>query len=364
MRFVSPVDVMRYALRLAERGRGAVEPNPAVGAVIVTDDLVLVGEGWHQAFGGPHAEIHALRQAGDAARGATLFVTLEPCCHFGKTAPCTQAVLAAGIRRVVVGATDPNPQVAGQGVRDLMAARVEVETGLLRREAEAIIAPFRKLMTTNRPWVIAKWAMTLDGKLATKTGDSRWISNEASRKLVHELRGRMDAIVVGIGTALADDPLLTARPAGLRTALRVVIDSQARLPVNSQLVTTARQIPLLVAVTESAPSERVEKLQSNGVEVLKFPVDVAGKLSLNALLMELGRRRCTNVLVEGGGALLGSLFDQRLIDEVYAFIAPKVIGGDAMAIGGDGLAAMHDALALNDSEVRVLNGDVLIHGRL
>lgn len=364
MRFVSPADVMRHALRLAESGFGAVEPNPAVGAVIVTEDLQLLGEGWHQAFGGPHAEIHALRQAGHAARGATLFVTLEPCCHFGKTPPCTQTVLAAGIRRVIVGTEDPNPQVAGQGVRKLVAAGVEVEMGLLRREAQAIIAPFRKLVTTNRPWVIAKWAMTLDGKLATKTGDARWISNEASRKLVHELRGRMDAIVVGIGTALADDPLLTARPAGPRTPLRIILDRQARLPAGSQLVATAREVPLLVAVTEAAPQERVVELQSRGVEVLTLPVDAAGKPSMHVLLDELGRRRCTNVLVEGGGVLLGSLFDQRLIDEVYAFVGPKVIGGDAAAIGGSGLAAMCDAWSLRDAETRVLDGDVLIHGRL
>lgn len=366
MRFDSPAQVMQHALELARTGLGFVEPNPPVGAVIVNEDLEVLGAGWHQRFGGPHAEIHALQAAGDAARGATLYVTLEPCCHFGKTPPCTQAVVAAGIGKVVVATNDPNPQVAGRGSQQLREAGVTVEHGLLREEAAALISPFAKLMLRGLPWIIAKWAMTLDGKLATPTGDSQWISNEASRRIVHELRGRMDAIVVGIGTALADDPRLTARPAGPRTALRIVVDRQARLPLDSQLVRTANDTPVLVATATEAPAEKVSALEQAGVDVLRLPADAAGEVSLPALCDELGRRRFTNVLIEGGQKLLGACFDQRLIDEVYVFIAPKLVGGtDApRSIAGRGVPLMNDALRLEHLEIRNIDSDVLIHGRI
>jgi diaminohydroxyphosphoribosylaminopyrimidine deaminase/5-amino-6-(5-phosphoribosylamino)uracil reductase len=354
---------MRRALALAEKGRGHVEPNPLVGAVVVRDGRE-VGAGWHQKYGAAHAEVNAFAQAGEAARGATLYVTLEPCCHHGKTPPCTDAVLRTGVQRVVAAMADPFPQVAGKGAAILRAAGIHIEFGLCATEARRLNAPYLKLLASGRPYVHAKWAMSLDGKIATRTGHSQWISNDASRRRVHELRGQMDGILVGIGTALADDPLLTARPAGPRTAVRVIVDSQARLPVGSRLVATAREVPLLIAVTGAAPPDRIAKLQACGVEVLTLPGDAAGKLSLTALLDELGRRRFTNVLVEGGGTLLGSLFDERLIDEVYAFVAPKVIGGDAEAIGGAGLTAMRDALSLREANVRILEGDVLIHGRL
>src|SRR5262249_38708583 len=225
---------MQLALELAERGRGAVEPNPLVGAVVVRDGR-LVGEGWHQRYG----EAHALAAAGAAAQGATLYVTLEPCCHYGKTPPCTEAVLRAGVGRVVAAMLDPFPPVSGQGVARLRAVGVTVEVGLGEAEARRLNAPYLKLLATGRPYVHAKWAMTLDGKICTRTGDSKWISGEASRRRVHELRGRMDAILVGIGTALADDPLLTARPPGPRIATRIVLDSRGRLPASAQLVRTA-----------------------------------------------------------------------------------------------------------------------------
>src|SRR5579884_2079657 len=225
-----PDDVwMRRALELAEHGRGYVEPNPLVGAVVVRDGQ-LVGEGWHQHYGEAHAEIHALAAAGEGSRGATLYVTLEPCCHFGKTPPCTDAVLRAGIRRVVAAMPDPFPAVAGKGAELLRQAGVTVELGIGEAEARRLNAPYLKLLEKRRPWVHAKWAMTLDGKIATRTGDSKWISNEASRRIVHALRGRMDAVIVGAGTALADDPLLTARPPGPRVATRAVLDSTGRLP--------------------------------------------------------------------------------------------------------------------------------------
>ena len=258
---------MQRALELAAQGQGFVEPNPMVGCVIARG-AEIVGEGWHRRFGQAHAEVEALRIAGSRARGATLYVTLEPCCHQGKTPPCTRAVLAAGVARVVAAMADPFPQVAGGGLAELRAAGVEVQTGILENQARKLNAPYLKLLSAGRPWVVAKWAMTLDGKIAARTGDSRWISSPASRQLVHQLRGRMDAILVGRGTAAADDPQLTARPPGPRTALRIVVDTRASLSLASRLVRTAREVPVLVAVGPEAASADCANLQAAGCEVL------------------------------------------------------------------------------------------------
>jgi diaminohydroxyphosphoribosylaminopyrimidine deaminase/5-amino-6-(5-phosphoribosylamino)uracil reductase len=352
---------MRRALELAERGRGHVEPNPLVGAVIVHDGH-LVGEGWHQRYGGPHAEVHALAAAGAAARGSTLYVTLEPCCHHGKTPPCTNAILAAGITRVVAAMTDPFPQVAGQGAEQLRAAGVAVEFGLGETEARRLNAPYLTLLATGRPHVHAKWAMTLDGKIATRTGASQWISNEASRGLVHGLRGRMDAILVGIGTVLADDPLLTARPPGPRTATRIVLDSQGRLPPTCRLVQTAASTPTLIATTQLSPA-RIPQVQALGCEVLCLP-EIDGRPDIGALLAELGRRRMTNLLIEGGSAVLGSFLDAGLIDEFHVFIAPRLVGGATARtpIAGKGVATIAEGLRLADCRVEMVQGDVYIHG--
>jgi diaminohydroxyphosphoribosylaminopyrimidine deaminase/5-amino-6-(5-phosphoribosylamino)uracil reductase len=351
---------MRRALELAARGRGAVEPNPMVGAVVVRDGAV-VGEGWHQKYGGPHAEVFALDAAGEAARGATLYVSLEPCCHHGKTPPCTDAVIRAGVARVVAAMRDPFPRVAGQGEAILRGAGIAVEVGVCEEEARSLNAPYLKLLGNGRPWVIAKWAMTLDGKIATRTGDSKWISNKASRHLVHELRGRVDAIVVGIGTALADDPLLTARPPGSRVALRVVMDRTARLPLTSQLVRTAREAPTLIVCDERlSPPQRREALCQAGCAVL------AGECTVGGLLDELGRRRLTNVLVEGGSGVLGAFLDAGEIDEVCAFVAPRLAGGAAAKtpIGGTGAETIGQALTLRDQRVEVIGGDVYVTGRV
>jgi len=363
--YSSETEVMRHALSLAARGIGHVEPNPPVGAVIVDDQLRELGCGYHQQYGGPHAEIHALAAAGERARGATLFCTLEPCCHFGKTPPCSQAVIAAGIRRVVIAMSDPAPHVAGGGVVELRAAGMTVETGLLEAEARQLTAPFVRLMTRQRPWVHAKWAMTLDGKIASRTGHSQWISNTQSRAVVHQLRGRMDAIVVGIGTLLADDPLLTARPAGPRVATRVVIDSHARLPLSSQLVRTARDTPVLCVTSTAASVEAMDSLRATGVEIFQTAADEAGHPDVGEWLAELGRRKMTHVLVEGGGVLLGSLFDAQAIDEVHAFIAPKLVGGAhaPSPLQGAGLATIPEQ-NLTVLETQILDGDIYVHGRL
>lgn len=354
---------MDRALELARRGIGAVEPNPPVGAVILSPAGELVGEGWHQKFGGPHAEVFALEQAGEAAQGGTLYCTLEPCCHFGKTPPCSRAVIAAGVKKVVIAQQDPFSLVNGGGIAELRAAGIEVEVGLGQESATWLTAPFFKLATTGRPWVHAKWAMTLDGKIAARTGHSQWISGESSRAVVHELRGRMDAIVVGIGTAYADDPLLTARPAGPRLATRVVVDANARLPLDSQLVRTAGEAPVLCIVADNADFQRVQHLQERGVEILAMPRLVNGHFACDGWLTEMGYRRWTNILVEGGSELWGSLFDANAIDEVHAFIAPKLVGGKGAPgpLGGRGLPAIPEHL-LHNVQIQQIGNDVYMHG--
>jgi diaminohydroxyphosphoribosylaminopyrimidine deaminase/5-amino-6-(5-phosphoribosylamino)uracil reductase len=359
---------MGRALALATRGEGLIEPNPMVGCVIVRN-REIVGEGFHQRFGGPHAEVNALAVAGELAAGATAYVSLEPCCHEGKTPPCTQALIRAGVKRVVAAIQDPFPQVSGRGLTELQSAGIECDVGIGSADANWLLAPYRKLIATGRPWVITKWAMTLDGKLATRTGDSKWISSEASRAVVHQLRGRMDAIMVGSGTAQADDPLLTARtafPADVkRIAARVVIDSAASLSSQSRLVQTAGDIPVLVAAADDAKEESCQRLTDAGVEVLRCSGNTHEK-RLISLLDELGRRRMTNVLVEGGARLLGTLFDTHAVDEAHVFIAPKFAGGAAALspIVGEGVARMSDALKLADITIEELDGDVYVHGRV
>jgi diaminohydroxyphosphoribosylaminopyrimidine deaminase/5-amino-6-(5-phosphoribosylamino)uracil reductase len=353
---------MLRALELARRGEGSVEPNPMVGCVLVHRGAI-VGEGWHQRFGGPHAEIEALNAAGDAARGATAYVTLEPCAHHGKTPPCTNALVSAGVARVVVACEDPNPQVNGRGLAELTAAGIQCSSGVLAEEAAELIAPFKKLITERRPWVVAKWAMTLDGKIATHSGDSRWISGEDSRVRVHELRGRVDAIIVGRGAVQQDDPLLTVRPSGPRIPTRIVLDSLASVPTESQLVRTAAEAPVLVAASKAAPEAQCERLRTAGVEVWQSPAEDPAQRWFD-LLDELGRRQMTNVLVEGGAKLLSALFDAHSIDEVHAFVAPKLVGGGPSPIAGHGVELMKDARQLRGCVVEQLGSDVYLYGRL
>ena len=359
---------MLRACKVAARAIGFAEPNPTVGCVIAIGDEVLA-EGWTQEYGSHHAEVHALNNVSDEDRErlheATMYVTLEPCCHQGKTPPCTNAILSSPIRRVVIAVEDPFPQVAGKGIDRLRDAGAQIEIGVAAEAATRLFAPYLKLQRTGRPWVIAKWAMTLDGKMATAQGDSQWISSPTSRKVVHEIRGRVDGVMVGIGTAFADDPQLTARPAGPRTALRIVFDSTARLPTDSQLATTAHEHPVLLAVGPTAPRDRVDKLSQMGVEILSLPGETH-ELRLQQLLQALGQRRLTNLLVEGGGDLLGGLFDGHHVDEVHAFVAPKIAGGRAAIppVGGAGVSAMAHAGKLDDIEWTQLESDIYIKGRV
>lgn len=354
-------EAMKRALVLAARGRGAVEPNPMVGAVIVRNGKIIA-EGYHRRFGLAHAEVEAISAAGRRARGAELFVTLEPCCHEGKTPPCTDAIIAAGIRRVVLAMRDPFQKVRGRGIRRLRNAGLKVDVGLLQQEARELNAPFVKLCTTGLPWVIAKYAMTLDGDTAAASGDSRWISCEESRRRVHRIRGMVDAIVVGAGTAAADDPLLTARPPGRRTASRIVVDSTARLSLDSQLVKTACETPLIVATTERAAQKRVKALRDAGAEVI-----LAGsgrRVDVRRLCLELGRREMTNILIEGGASLLGSLLEARLVDEVMVFVAPRLAGEGLGAVRGWGAAGMSDTLPLGNVTYTKSGADMLVRGRV
>lgn len=361
---------MARALELAARGAGWTNPNPQVGAVIVKDGGII-GEGWHAAYGKLHAEREALAHCVEDPRGATIYVTLEPCCHWGKTPPCTEAIIEAGITRVVVGAPDPNPLVAGKGFEVLREAGIEVVEGVLLDECRAINEVFFHYIQNGLPQVIAKYAMTLDGKIATRTGASRWITSEAARKRVHEDRHRYAAIMVGIGTVLADDPELTSRIPNQETKnpLRVVIDSSARTPLTSKLVQTAREIPTLIAVAAQAPAEHIAALEEAGCEVFVSPANGAvqpaehDRVDLPALLAYLGKEKSIDsVIVEGGATLLWSFFSQGLVDRVQAYIAPKVFGGTGAPSPVQGLGVETPAGAIHCSTPTVtrLGQDILL----
>jgi diaminohydroxyphosphoribosylaminopyrimidine deaminase/5-amino-6-(5-phosphoribosylamino)uracil reductase len=352
---------MRRALRLAARGRGWTSPNPMVGAVIVKGGRV-VGEGYHHMVGGPHAEVNALRVAGGAARGATLYVTLEPCCHHGRTPPCTEAVIAAGIRRVVAAMRDPDPRVNGKGLAQLRSAGIGTEVGVLEAEAGRLNEAYLKRITTGLPFVSLKAAMSLDGKIATSVGESRWITGEKARALGHRLRASHDALLTGVETVLADDPELTVRLARGRTPLRVVADSQARTPPDARLL-TADQRPPVIAVTGRAPLARRRRLERAGAQVWVLPAR-EGRINLKALMQRLVGAGIQSVLVEGGGTLAESALAAGLVDRVYFFIAPLLIGGAAAptAVEGPGVRHLARAWRLKDMRVRRVGEDVLIVG--
>jgi diaminohydroxyphosphoribosylaminopyrimidine deaminase / 5-amino-6-(5-phosphoribosylamino)uracil reductase len=359
------ITLMQLALQQARKGEGFVEPNPMVGAVVATADGTVISTGYHQRFGEAHAEINAIAEAGSRTAGHDLYVTLEPCSHWGKTPPCADAVIKAGFRRVIIGCQDPAPHVAGQGIQRLRDAGIEVTVGVCDSEAKRLIAPFEMLMLRKRPWVHAKWAMTLDGRTASRTGHSKWISSEASRTIVHQLRGRMDAIITGAGTMRRDDPLLTTRPAGIRTPLRVVIDTDGTsLQAETNLIKSLADGPVLICVSDQIPKHEIARLESLGAEVFACVTNNAGRIELSAVIAELGRRSCTNVLTEAGAEILGSLFDATLIDEVHVFIAPRLIGGAAArpAIAGGGAASMPEIPNVINVRQTLIGDDVLIEG--
>jgi diaminohydroxyphosphoribosylaminopyrimidine deaminase/5-amino-6-(5-phosphoribosylamino)uracil reductase len=361
-----PADFMAYALALARQVLGTTSPNPAVGAVVVREGQVI-GWGATQPPGGPHAERVALAQAGERARGATLYVTLEPCVHYGRTPPCVEAIIAAGIAEVHVAVLDPNPLVNGRGVQTLKAHGIRVVVGEHAAEARRLNEWFFKYVSTGRPFVLAKYAMTLDGKIATCTGDSRWITGPAARAMVHRLRAQVDAVIVGVGTVRADDPSLTARPEAfgeapaVRQPVRIVVDSRGHTPLDARVL--SREAPTWIATTERMDVERRKRYSERGAEVLILPTR-NGQVDLEALLEELGRRQIAWVMVEGGSRLLGSLWDLGLIDKVMAFIAPKCIGGEQAPgpIGGRGRPRMAEAIPLDDVEIQPVGEDWCISG--
>lgn len=348
---------MRRALELAAKGGVRTAPNPNVGAVVVRGGRV-VGEGYHRDYGGPHAEVLALRAAGSKARGATLYVTLEPCSpHPKKTPPCTELLARSGLKRVVAAMRDPNPAVSGRGYALLRKAGLKVDAGLLAKEAAELIAPFVKAQTLGLPWVAVKWATTLDGKIATRTGDSRWISNEESRRWLHRWRDTFQAILVGSGTVLRDDPML--RGAKTRPT-RIILDSDARTPEGARVIRTAREQTTILAVTPDAPAARVKRLEKAGAQILMLDIR-----DLGLVFRTLAGEGFHKILVEGGGEVHASVLEERLADEACVFVAPKVIGGrDAKtAVEGEGLESMSQALRLDRVTVDRLGDDVVIRGR-
>lgn len=355
---------MQRALDLAAQARGRTNPNPMVGAVIVRDGQV-VGEGYHHQAGTPHAEIHALDQAGAQARGATLYVTLEPCSHFGRTPPCADAVIRAGIGKVFIATLDPNPRVAGDGLKKLTEVGIEVEVGVLEPEARRLNQVFFKYIQTGLPYVALKTAMTLDGKIATRSGDSRWVTVESSRRFVHQLRNTHDAILAGIGTVLKDDPRLNTRleAEDIKDPVRIIIDGALQLPLHSNIAQTAdRQRTLLFCSNKSDPRRQL-KLETQGLEVISLACD-PDLIPLETVLEILGDMGICSLLVEGGGEVNAYLLEHNLIDKCYWFVAPKIVGGRSAPspVGGQGQALMGDAKELQSIELQRFDRDILITG--
>ncbi|MBT9132483.1 bifunctional diaminohydroxyphosphoribosylaminopyrimidine deaminase/5-amino-6-(5-phosphoribosylamino)uracil reductase RibD [candidate division NPL-UPA2 bacterium Unc8] len=350
---------MKAALRLAVKGRGYVSPNPMVGAVIVYDGQI-VGKGYHKKAGLPHAEINALKESGEAAKGATLYVNLEPCNHQGKTPPCTDKIIEAGISKVVVAMEDPNPLNSGEGFRRLKSAGINVKTSILENEARQLNEAFIKFIKTGEPFITAKIAMSLDGKIATRTGESKWITGIKARKYVQKLRSEVDAILVGINTIIKDDPGLKA---GNRKEkpIRIILDSQARIPLKARVLTGRPKT--MIAITKYATISKINELKKTGAEVL-ITGEKGGKIDLKELMKKLGKLGVTSLLLEGGGEVLSSALSARVVDKALFFIAPKIIGGrDApTTVGGEGIKSISEAVSLKRIKVRRFEEDVLIEG--
>ncbi len=360
---------MRMALKLARRGIGSVEPNPAVGAVIVKANQVI-GKGRHEKFGNPHAEINALEDCktlGVNPRGAAMYVTLEPCSHVGKTGPCTQAIIEAGPAKVFVAMLDPSEHAGGKGIEQLRDAGIEVQVGLCETEARLLNAPFIKFATTGKCWVTLKWAQSIDGKVAVtepRTSGSGWISGEQSRKDVHKLRRRSQAILVGVNTVIADDPLLTARPGKGKKLIRIVLDNNLRIPLNCKLIKTARKSPVLIYTKEKtvrANPEIAEKITKKGTEVLAWP-DTDGRSNLYFLLDGLSKRGIAQLFVEGGPRVLTSFLKEELADEIVVYIAPKILGAQGSVDITGPMAELTQAISLHYVDIKRFGGDVRLRG--
>ncbi len=357
---------MLAALKLAARGVGSVEPNPAVGCVIVKS-VQIIGKGWHRKFGESHAEINALEDcktlAADPA-GSTMYITLEPCSHQGQTPPCTDAIIAARPAKVMVAAIDPSPHANGKGIELLRRAGIEVQVGLCEREARQLNAPFFKFTTTRKPWVILKWAQSIDGKAAYADTTQRWVSNELSRSDAHKLRHRVGGILVGINTVLADDPSLTVRPRTRRQPLRIVLDSRLRIPMRSKLLRNTKKAPVMIVSGRQAVEEHsttVARINKKDAEVLALPA-YSGHCEINLLLDELGRRRITQLLVEGGPKVIASFLKERLVNEICVYVTPKLLGAEGAADITEALAELTEAVGLDNVNIKQFGNDVRLSG--
>lgn len=354
---------MEQALAIAQYATGRTSPNPMVGAVIVRNGRV-VGQGWHRQAGTPHAEVNALQQAGELARGATMYVTLEPCSHHGRTGPCSEAVIAAGIKKVIVAMTDPNPLVAGKGIGQLRDAGIEVVEGVLAEQSAKMNEVFIKWISTKIPFVVLKSAMSLDGKIAAHTGHSQWITGSKSREVVHQLRDRYDAILVGIGTVLADNPSLTTRlQTPGKNPLRIIVDSKARIPLDAQVIKDG--LPTVLAVTAEAPQDKLDALQACGITIVTTEAK-QGRVDLPQLFKILGQQGITSILVEGGASINASLLAENMVDKIKWFIAPKIIGGINAPgpVGGMGVTDVNHATLFEDIKMESIGEDILISAYL
>ncbi|MCD7856122.1 MAG: bifunctional diaminohydroxyphosphoribosylaminopyrimidine deaminase/5-amino-6-(5-phosphoribosylamino)uracil reductase RibD [Clostridiales bacterium] len=350
---------MERAVELALKGKGFVSPNPMVGAVIVKDGVVL-GEGWHRQYGGLHAEREALAAAKGDVRGADMYVTLEPCCHYGKQPPCTEAVIKSGIKRVFVGSDDPNPLVNGKGTEILRNSGIEVTTGVLKEKCDSINGIFFHYINTKMPYCVCKFAMSADGKIAAASGESQWISCEKSRQKVHAMRGEYRGILVGIGTVLADDPMLNCRISGMRSPVRIICDSHLNLPLESKIVKTASEYETIAACL-NAECEKAEKLREAGVKVLEVK-EKDGKLDMRDLFSKLGELKIDSLMVEGGGEINFSVLREGLCNKVLIFAAPMILGGRASKtpVEGDGVESLKDAIRLKEPEIYKIGSDVVL----
>lgn len=356
---------MKRAIELAKQGSGWTAPNPLVGAVVVKNGRVI-GEGYHRKYGELHAERNALAACSEDPAGATLYVTLEPCCHYGKTPPCTEIIIEKKIAKVVIGSRDPNPKVAGKGARILREHGIEVVEDYMREACDALNPVFFHYITTKTPYVVLKFAMTLDGKIATRTGASKWITGEAARNHVHQLRGRYAGILAGIGTVLEDDPMLNCRIDGAHQPLRIILDSHLRIPMGSRLVRSAKEYPLLIVCNESTRdreegTSRIQKLEEAGAKVWTLP-EKNGHPDLNVLMQRLGEEKIDSVLIEGGGTVNEAALKAHIVHHVYAYIAPKIFGGEdaKTPVEGSGIRLPQECANLRLAKITVLLNDMLL----
>ena len=356
-------DYMKQALRLALKGLGKTSPNPMVGAVIVKDGRII-GKGYHHYFGGNHAEVNAIQSAQESITGSTLYVTLEPCCHYGKTPPCVDAIIQHNIGRVVIGTLDPNPQVNGKSIEILQQHGIETRVGVLETECHSLNEAYFKHITTGMPLVTVKFAQTVDGRIATSTGSSQWIASSQSRKLAHRLRTANGAIMVGIGTVLADDPELTVRMVRGRNPVRIILDSGLSIPPQAKVLTGQEKVPTIVATTPRAAKDKLRRLREMEIEVLVTEPDAAGQVGLGQLLRMLGQRGIASVLVEGGAAVITSLLRLKLVDRLVIITAPRIMGRGIEAVGELNISDVNQALKLTFDRVYRRGEDIIIEARV